>query len=114
MEYVARFFIGGIVVSLFAFLGEILRPKSFAGLLGAAPSVALSTLALTTIWQGAEEAKVQSFSMIWGAIALLVYCVFVFVILWKFKINALLLTFAGLGVWLAIAFGFHMLSGVME
>jgi hypothetical protein len=42
-EYVVRFLVGGIVVSAFATLGDILSPKSFAGLFGAAPSVALAT-----------------------------------------------------------------------
>ena len=32
MDYVIRFLAGGIVVSLFAVVGDILRPKSFAGL----------------------------------------------------------------------------------
>jgi hypothetical protein len=41
MEYLVRFLAGGIVVSAFAELGDVLRPKSFAGLFGAAPSVAL-------------------------------------------------------------------------
>src|SRR4051794_26826017 len=44
MEYVIRFFIGGLIVSIFAALGDIFRPKSFAGLFDAAPSVALATL----------------------------------------------------------------------
>jgi hypothetical protein len=44
-EYVVRFLVGGIVVSAFSMLGDMLRPKSFAGLFGAAPSVALATLA---------------------------------------------------------------------
>ena len=38
-----RFFVGGVVVSVFAALAEIFRPKSFAGLFGAAPSIALAT-----------------------------------------------------------------------
>jgi hypothetical protein len=33
MEYVLRFLIGGAVVSLFAVFGDVLRPKSVAGLL---------------------------------------------------------------------------------
>ena len=37
-EYLVRFLVGGVVVSAFAMLGDILRPKSFAGLFGAAPS----------------------------------------------------------------------------
>ena len=46
MDYVIRFLAGGLVVSLFAVAGDVLRPKSFAGLFGAAPSVALATLTL--------------------------------------------------------------------
>ena len=48
-EYVARFLIGGVAVSLFAVLGDLLRPKSFAGLFGAAPSVALATLGVALV-----------------------------------------------------------------
>jgi hypothetical protein len=44
MEYVVRFIAGGIVVLAVASLADVLRPKSFAGLFGAAPSVALATL----------------------------------------------------------------------
>lgn len=35
MDYVIRFFAGGLIVSLFAAATDVLRPKSFAGLLGA-------------------------------------------------------------------------------
>lgn len=45
-EYIIRFFLGGMVVSAFAMGGDILRPKSFAGLCSAAPSVALATLGI--------------------------------------------------------------------
>jgi hypothetical protein len=41
-ELFIRFVVGGTVVSFFAVLGDLLKPKSFAGLLGAAPSVALA------------------------------------------------------------------------
>ncbi len=37
-ELLIRFFIGGVIVSLFAMSSDALRPKSFAGLFGAAPS----------------------------------------------------------------------------
>src|SRR5258708_12027807 len=39
-EYVIRFFVGGAVVSAFAVLGDLLRPKSLARPFGADPSVA--------------------------------------------------------------------------
>ena len=48
-EILIRFLIGGVVVSVFAVIGDILKPKSFAGLFGAAPSVALATLGLTIV-----------------------------------------------------------------
>jgi Protein of unknown function (DUF3147) len=41
-QFLIRFVIGGLVVSVFAICGDVLRPKSFAGLFGAAPSVALA------------------------------------------------------------------------
>ena len=47
LEYGLRFLAGGIAVSGFAALGDVLRPKSFAGLFGAAPSIALATLIIT-------------------------------------------------------------------
>jgi hypothetical protein len=39
-----RFVVGGIIVSAFSILGDLLKPRSFAGLFSAAPSVALATL----------------------------------------------------------------------
>jgi hypothetical protein len=46
MDYVGSFVAGGLIVSAFAILGDLLRPKSFAGLFGAAPSIALATLTM--------------------------------------------------------------------
>ena len=56
MDYLLRFLIGGVVVSVFAVLGDVLRPKSFAGLFGAAPSVALATLGLA-FWKHGERKR---------------------------------------------------------
>ena len=53
MDLVARFLIGGVIVSAFAVIGSLLKPVSFAGLFGAAPSVALATLGLTIAEHGA-------------------------------------------------------------
>ena len=52
MEFLLRFLAGELAVSIFALLGDVLRPKSFAGLFGAAPSVALATLALAFAQHG--------------------------------------------------------------
>lgn len=39
-EYLVRLIAGGAVVSVFALIGDVLRPQSFADLFGAAPSIA--------------------------------------------------------------------------
>ena len=111
MEYVARFLIGGVAVSAFAVLGDMLRPKSFAGLLGAAPSVALATLTIALLQHGAAYAATQSRGMVLGAIALLCYCVVICQILMRFRWNALPATLVALVIWLGVAFGLHLLVG---
>lgn len=110
-EYLARFVIGGLAVSAFAMLGDMLRPKSFAGLFGAAPSVALATLGIA-LWQhGAGYAAEQSRAMIWGAVALFVYSIVVCQLLMRRRWNALPATLAALTVWFCVALGLHVLSG---
>ena len=52
LEYSLRFLAGGIAVSALAALADTLRPKSFAGLFGAAPSIALATLLITLSQKG--------------------------------------------------------------
>jgi hypothetical protein len=66
LEYGLRFLAGGIAVSAFAALGDSLRPKSFAGLFGAAPSIALATLLITLSHKGAPFAAMEGRSMIVG------------------------------------------------
>jgi hypothetical protein len=51
-------------------LGDVLRPKSFAGLFGAAPSVAVATLSLALFEQGGTYVSVEGRSMMIGALAL--------------------------------------------
>jgi len=72
-ELLLRFFIGGIVVSSFALLGDLFKPKSFAGIFGAAPSVAIATLAITVAKHGPSYASLEARSMVLGAIAFFVY-----------------------------------------
>src|SRR5215472_11429982 len=60
-EILVRFLVGGLSVSLFAFLGDLFKPKSFAGLFGAAPSIALATLLLTVGKDGPHYAAIRSF-----------------------------------------------------
>ena len=66
-EILLRAMVGGVVVSAFALLGDWLKPKSFAGLFGAAPSVALATMILTVMKQGKGYASVEARSMLLGS-----------------------------------------------
>jgi hypothetical protein len=111
MEYVARFLIGGLVVSAFAILGDAVRPKSFAGLFGAAPSVALASLGLTIFQKGAAVAAAETGSMVWGAVALFGYSVTVCLLLMGRRWKALPATIGALLLWLALAIGLQSLFG---
>jgi hypothetical protein len=109
-EILFRLFVGGIVVSAFSALGDVLKPKSFAGLFGAAPSVALATLALTVASEGISYAAVEARSMICGAVALAIYTYLVMFIMARYKGSALLVSaglfsswlFAALGLWFVL------------
>jgi len=105
LQIVIRFLVGGVVVSVFAVIADVLRPKSFAGLFGAAPSVALATLGLTIATEGASYAATESRSMMAGALALFVYASFVSWIMMRQQFNALLVTIVAIPLWLGVAFG---------
>jgi hypothetical protein len=105
MDYAVRFLAGGLIVSVFALLGDVLRPKSFAGLFGAAPSVALATLILTFLKEGNGYVSMEGRSMLLGAIALTFYSIAVSQLLMRFRWSALSAATLTLSLWLAIAFG---------
>jgi hypothetical protein len=105
MEYLVRFLAGGIVVSAFAVLGDVLRPKSFAGLFGAAPSVALATLSLALWKEGGDYVSVEGRSMILGSLALALYSLAVCQLLMRVRWSALTATTTSIFLWLAVALG---------
>jgi hypothetical protein len=105
VDYALRFFIGGLVVSFFALLGDVLRPKSFAGLFGAAPSVALGTLGLAFYRHGGDYVAIEGRSMVIGAVALGAYSVTVCQLLTRADWSALRATVAALAIWLVVAVG---------
>lgn len=104
-EILIRFLIGGFMVSVFSVISDLFKPKTFAGLFGAAPSVALASLALTITTQGKAIAATEARSMIVGAIAFLVYACALSLIVLRFRLSALLVFLPGLLVWLAAAAG---------
>lgn len=104
-EFLVRFVIGGFVVSSFAVLGDMLKPKSFAGLFSAAPSVALASLGLAVAQHGTLYARAEAKSMVLGAIAFVLYAWAVSRILFRTKLPVLAATAASLTLWLASALG---------
>ena len=109
MEYVIRFVVGGVAVSVFAVLGDVLRPKSFAGVFGAAPSIALATLGIAITQHGNGYAAIEARSMMLGAMALWLYSVGVCRLIERHRIPALPATCAMLPLWLLCAFGLQWL-----
>jgi hypothetical protein len=108
-ELIVRFLVGGIIVSSFALLGEILRPKSFAGLFGAAPSIALATIGLTITYQGKAYAAIDARSMILGSIAFFCYATAASWLLMRYKLHTLTITLALLPVWFGTSLGLWFL-----
>jgi hypothetical protein len=110
-EYLLRFVAGGVIVSAFAILGDMLRPKSFGGLLGAAPSVALATLSIAVVQHGQQYAAAESWTMIYGAAGLACYSVAVCQLLMRVQFGALPATIIASAVWLAVAFALLAVFG---
>jgi hypothetical protein len=108
-ETLVRFLIGGLAVSFFAALGDIFRPKSFAGLFGAAPSIALATLSLTILHEGRQYAATEARSMIVGAAAFFFYACCASFVLMRYRQPALRVTLYLLPVWFGLSFAFWIL-----
>ncbi len=53
---------------------DVLKPKAFAGLFSAAPSVAIASLGLTAVLMTSGKASQSVFTMIAGAIGMIAFC----------------------------------------
>ena len=73
MELIVRFLLGGAIVSAFAVVGELFKPKTFSGLFGAAPSVAIASLGLAFASHSTKYVSSEARTMVIGSIAMLVY-----------------------------------------
>ncbi len=100
-----RVVVGGLVVSAFALLGDLLKPKSFAGLFGAAPSVALATLILTVMKEAKGYASIEARSMLLGSLAFFVYASVVGRLLIRRQLPVLPVTSLSMTLWFGCAFG---------
>lgn len=104
-QLILRFVIGGAAVCIFAMIGDLFKPKSFAGLFGAAPSIALATLGLTILKQGALYASVEARSMVAGAAAFFVFASMVSWLAMQRKWPVLRALGVSILIWFAVAFG---------
>jgi hypothetical protein len=104
MQLLYRFIIGGLVIALFATAGDLLRPKSFAGIFGAAPALALATLGLAILERGSIYAATEARSMMVGAAAFVLYACVSSRLLRGGTRAASSVTIANLGLWILFAF----------
>jgi Protein of unknown function (DUF3147) len=100
-----RFVVGGFVVVAFSLVSDLLKPKTFAGLFGAVPSVALASLALTVIKLGKDTAAIEARSMIIGGVAFLIYASSVSYVVLRFRAAVMPIALAFLLLWCAAAVG---------
>ena len=110
-ELTVRFVVGGAIVSFFAALAEVYRPKSFAGLFGAAPSVALTTIGIAIAQHSKSYAAIEAKSMIFGAIAFLIYAAASSFILMRYKTRSLPTTAGLLPLWLGASLALWFVAG---
>jgi hypothetical protein len=108
-ELILRFLLGGAVVSAFAAAGELFKPKTFSGLFGAAPSVAIASLALAFHQHGDAYVAIEARSMVLGSIALLIYSAVCVVMTKRTHIPVWLAAGAAWIAWAAAAFGLLVL-----
>jgi hypothetical protein len=104
-DLLLRFLIGGAVVTLFSAIGDMLRPKSFAGLFGAAPSVALATIGLTVSKYGTEYVALEARSMMIGAAGFLAYAWLSCWALLHREARSPVITSLLLPIWFIVSFG---------
>jgi hypothetical protein len=104
-ELVIRFVVGGLIVSVFAVIGEVLAPKSFAGIFGAAPSVALATLGLTFASHPPSIVMTECRTMMIGAIGFIAYSSAAAAVVRRAGMPVWLGAGACWAVWLLVSFG---------
>jgi hypothetical protein len=104
VELLLRFFLGGLLVSVFALVGGAWQPKSFAGLFGAAPSVAIVSLALAYAKHDSAVVREEAVSMIFGSLALVAYSALCVVLAKSRPLPLGKSAILGWSVWLGVAF----------
>lgn len=111
--YLARFVAAGLLVCLFAVISEVCKPKRFAGLFGAAPSVLLAGVIITLLTKGAATATLTAEGAIAGAVGLICYALLAAPAIERYK--ALVGSVLALSGWFLVSFGsFVLLRAIMR
>jgi hypothetical protein len=96
---------GGVLVMVFALIGEIVKPKAFSGLFSAAPSVAVASLAITVVAESPAKARQASIGMVIGGVAMAVCCILAVVTIPRIRsLGGSLAAWVG---WAAVDFGLY-------
>lgn len=103
MDLLLRALFGGVVVSVFSIVGDMLKPKSLAGTMSAAPAIALASVVLTVRHKGIPYATTEARSMVAGAVAFLVFASVVSFVQMRRKPKALVASTALLPIWGVVA-----------
>ena len=103
-EIAIRVVLGGIIVSAFAVVGEILAPKTFAGIFSAAPSVALVTLGLAFASHGPSLVETECRTMMIGAAGFVAYSSAAAAVVRRPEVPVWLGAGVCWGVWLLVSF----------
>lgn len=104
VDLLVRFVLGGIIVSLFAMASDAVSPKTYSGIFGAAPSVALVSLSIAYVTRGGSIAALDGRSMLAGAAALVAYSLAAKHLVMHRRWSTLLATSSLIVLWLANAF----------
>jgi hypothetical protein len=86
-------------------VGDLFKPKTFAGLFGTAPSVALATLAMAYLKEDSRYVALETQSMVIGAVALFVYSMACVAVTKRRNVAVWLGAMLAWGAWGAVAFG---------
>lgn len=94
---------GGLLVVVFALLGQALEPKRLAGIFSAAPSIAIAGLVVTVVALGDGPASRAALGMLLGAAGFVAFSVVVRPLV--ARMSAALASLLGCCAWVLVAVG---------
>ena len=101
--------VGGLAVVAFSLVGHAGRPKRFAGLFSAAPSVAVASLAITAVGKGADATVPYAQGMVFGTAGMVAYCLVSLYLIQR--LHALIGSILAWLAWLLVAGGLYLALG---